>query len=42
MMTEPTLTDREEQPYMGRRTGATMQQLETAIPQGLDAVFAWL
>ncbi|MBA2363386.1 MAG: GyrI-like domain-containing protein [Chloroflexia bacterium] len=42
MMTEPTLTDREEQPYMGHRTRATMQELGTAIPQGLDAVFAWL
>ena len=42
MHTEPTLAYRDEQPYIGSRTKATMQDLGTAIPQGLDAVFDWL
>src|SRR5690242_394821 len=42
MMTEPKVEDRPAQPYMGVRTLATMDELPTAIPQGLDTVFAWL
>jgi effector-binding domain-containing protein len=42
MMTEPKLEDRNEQPYVGVRTQATMQELDIAIPQGLEEVFAWL
>lgn len=42
MFTEPKLEDRPDQPYVAIRTRATMQQLDTAIPQGLGEVSAWL
>src|SRR5690349_4586825 len=42
MMTEPKVEYRAEQPYVGVRTLATMQELPTAIPQGHREVFTWL
>ncbi len=42
MISEPKLSDRAEQPYVAVRTQATMQQLDTAIPQGIGEVSAWL
>jgi len=42
MITEPKVEDRTEQHYMAIRTQVTMQELDTAIPQGLGEVFAWL
>jgi effector-binding domain-containing protein len=42
MITEPKVEDRTEQHYVAIRTQATMQELDTAIPQGLGEVFAWL
>ena len=42
MISEPKVEDRAEQPYMGIRTQATMQELSTVIPQRLSEVFAWL
>src|SRR6266446_2577970 len=42
MITEPKLEDRSAQPYVALRTQATMQELDTVIPQRLGEVFAWL
>ena len=42
MITEPKVEERGAQPYVALRTQATMQELDTAIPQGLGEVFAWL
>ncbi len=42
MITEPKIEDRTEQHYVAIRTQATMQELDTVIPQGLGEVFAWL
>lgn len=42
MIGEPKLSDRAEQPYVAIRTQITMQQLDTAIPQGIGEVAAWL
>jgi len=42
MITEPKVEDRTEQHYVAIRTQVTMQELDTAIPQGLGEVFAWL
>ena len=42
MITKPKVEERAEQPYMAIRTQATMQQLDTVIPQGLGEVFGWL
>ena len=42
MITEPKVEDRDAQPYVAMRTQATMQALDTAIPQRLGEVFAWL
>jgi len=42
MMTEPKVEERAEQPYVAVRTQATMQTLDSAIPQGIEEVFAWL
>jgi effector-binding domain-containing protein len=42
MITEPKVEDRTEQHYVAIRTQASMQELDTAIPQGLGEVFAWL
>jgi effector-binding domain-containing protein len=42
MISEPKLEDRREQPYVGIRTQAAMQELPDVIPQLLDEVFAWL
>src|SRR5437762_3233531 len=41
-ITEPKVEDRKEQPYMGIRTPATMQNLDRVIPQCLDEVFGLL
>lgn len=41
-ITEPTIEDRNEQPYVGIRTKASLPELPTVIPQTLDEVFAWL
>jgi effector-binding domain-containing protein len=42
MITEPKVEDRGAQHYVAIRTQATMQELDTAIPQRLGEVFAWL
>ena len=42
MITEPRVEDRTEQRYVAMRTRATMQELDTVIPQRLGEVFAWL
>jgi effector-binding domain-containing protein len=42
MITEPKVEDRGAQPYAAIRTQVTMQELDTAIPQRLGEVFAWL
>lgn len=42
MITEPRVADRGARHYVAIRTQATMQALDTAIPQGLGEVFAWL
>jgi effector-binding domain-containing protein len=42
MITEPKVENRGAQPYVAIRTQAIMQALDTAIPQGLGEVFAWL
>jgi len=42
MISEPKLEDRAEQPYMAVRAQATMQTLDSAIPQGIGEVGAWL
>lgn len=42
MITEPKLEDRKEQPYVAVRTQVTMNTLDTAIPQGIGEVAAWL
>lgn len=42
MMTEPRLEERPAQPYVARRTLATMQELGTVIPQEHQRVYAWL
>jgi effector-binding domain-containing protein len=42
VITEPKLEDRSAQPYVAIRTQATMQELDTVIPQRLGEVFAWL
>jgi effector-binding domain-containing protein len=42
MITEPKLEDRSAQPYVALRTQATMQELDTVIPQRLGEGFAWL
>jgi len=42
MITEPQVEDREAQPYVGRRTQATLAELPTVIPQRLGEVLAWL
>lgn len=41
-ITEPKLEERSAQSYVAVRTQATMQELGTAIAQGLEDVFAWL
>lgn len=42
MIGKPKVEQRAEQPYMAIRTQATMQSLDTVIPQGIEEVFAWL
>ncbi len=42
MITEPKLEDRKEQHYVAVRTQAAMNELDTAIPQGIGEVAAWL
>lgn len=42
MIGKPKVEERAEQPYMAIRTQATMQTLDTVIPQGIGEVFAWL
>lgn len=42
MIAEPKIEERAEQPYVAIRTQATMQALNTVIPQGIGEVFAWL
>jgi effector-binding domain-containing protein len=42
MITEPKLENRNEQHYVAIRSQATMQQLATAIQQGIGEVSAWL
>jgi effector-binding domain-containing protein len=42
MITESKLEERTAQPYVARRTKATMSELGTVIPQQLGQVFAWL
>lgn len=42
MIGKPKVEQRAEQPYMAIRTQATMQTLDTVIPQGIEEVFAWL
>jgi effector-binding domain-containing protein len=42
MITEPKVADHTEQHYVAIRTQTTMQELDTAIPQGLGEAFAWL
>jgi effector-binding domain-containing protein len=42
MITEPKLENRNEQHYVAIRSQVTMQELDTAIPQALGEVFAWL
>jgi effector-binding domain-containing protein len=42
MITEPKVEDRKEQHYVAVRTQATMNELETAISQGIREVAAWL
>ena len=42
MIGEPKLENRSAQPYLGVRTQVGMDDLPTAIPQGLDEVFGWL
>jgi len=42
MITEPKVENRGAQHYVAIRTQATMQELDTAIPQRLGEVFAWL
>ena len=42
MIGEPKVEERSEQPYVAIRAQATMQTLDSVIPQGLGEVFAWL
>jgi effector-binding domain-containing protein len=42
MIGEPKVEERTEQRYVAIRTQATMQTLDTVIPQGIGEVFAWL
>jgi effector-binding domain-containing protein len=42
MITEPKVEDRDLQHYVAIRTQATMQELDTVIPQRLGDVFTWL
>jgi len=42
MFTEPKIEDRTEQHYVAIRTQTTMQELGTAIAQGLGEVSAWM
>jgi effector-binding domain-containing protein len=42
MIGEPKLEERNEQPYVAIRAQATMQTLDSVIPQGIGEVFAWL
>lgn len=42
MITEPTLQNRTEQPYVAIRTQAAMQDLDRVIPQLIGEVGAWL
>ncbi len=42
MITEPTVEERPEQPYVARRLQATMQDLGTVIPREHQTVYAWL
>jgi effector-binding domain-containing protein len=42
MISRPKVEERTEQPYVARRTQATMHELGTVIPQLLGEVFAWL
>ena len=41
-MTQPMLEDRNEQPYMGIRTEASLTELDQVVPVLLAEVFAWL
>jgi effector-binding domain-containing protein len=42
MITEPTLVNRSEQPYVGIRTQVAVQDFPKAIDEAFPAVFAWL
>src|SRR5258708_37883302 len=42
MITEPNLEDRKEQHYVAVRSQNTMNELDTAIPQGIGEVAAWI
>lgn len=42
MFSEPMVKDRGEQHYVAIRTQATMNNLDTVIPQGIGEVAAWL
>ena len=42
MITDPKITSRNEQPYVGIRTLAAMSELPTVIPQLFDETAAWL
>src|SRR5205085_980723 len=42
MISQPKVEERAEQPYVARRTQATMHELGTVIPQLLGEIFAWL
>lgn len=42
MITEPTIQDRTEQPYVAIRAGARMAELDRVIPRLIGEVSAWL
>lgn len=42
MISQPTIEERQDQPYVGIKTRVPMQQLPEVIPQLLDEVMAWL